>query len=80
MSVQKRRKIARETIKKCLEYWDGEPGPETVLKELFNCREVEIKDGSVWIADPQVGHYLETEDLERAAERLSSHDLFGSTS
>jgi hypothetical protein len=40
--------------------------------EVFNCREVEIsEDGNVWIADPQAGHWLSDEDLQKVLDYMA---------
>lgn len=33
------------------------------IKECFNCREAEIDDGRIWIADPQTGHWIDETNL-----------------
>lgn len=38
------------------------------VKECFNCRETAIDgDGDIWIANPQVGHWLNERELATLA-------------
>ncbi len=44
--------------------------PEDLIRAKFNCRDVDIDGGDVWIADPQVGHWLNDDDLADALAAL----------
>jgi hypothetical protein len=47
------------------------------VRWLFNCREVEINlnDGTIWIADPQRGHWLSADDLAVVSKALKAGDI-----
>ena len=46
-----------------------------LVAEIFNCREVDIDlDGSIWIADPQGGHWLSQDEREMLVRRISQVD------
>jgi hypothetical protein len=43
--------------------------PVDLVKKKFNCREAEIdREGDIWIADPQAGHWLSESELESFIE------------
>jgi hypothetical protein len=47
--------------------------PVDLVKQRFNCREAEIdREGDIWIADPQVGHWLSESELESFIEFVKS--------
>jgi hypothetical protein len=42
--------------------WEGDSTIEDAICERFNCREARVAaDGSVYIADPQRGHWIDAE-------------------
>lgn len=48
-----------QIVARAAELWDGEESIADAVTECFNCAEAEVKnDGSIWIANPQQGHWL----------------------
>lgn len=46
------------------------------VKFLYNCREADADgEGDIWIADPQSGHWLSDDDLERVGRALKAGDI-----
>lgn len=54
-------------------YIRSEPEAENWIKAACDCRVVSIdQDGSVWIADPQAGHWLSDDKLVWLAQTIES--------
>lgn len=54
----------REKTKKFHGYSDSAATGEEYVMEWANCREASIAEsGDIWIADPQVGHWLSDDEL-----------------
>jgi hypothetical protein len=46
------------------------------IKHMFDCREAEIdSEAGIWIADPQEGHWLDTDGVARLARALKAGDI-----
>lgn len=55
---------------------NDEPALIDGVKQLFNCREVLIDSvGSIWICNPQAGHYLSDEDTALVENALRLGDI-----
>lgn len=47
--------------------------PVDLVKEFFNCTEAEIdKEGDIWIANPQTGHWLREDEKEKLMSWLKN--------
>lgn len=65
---------AREWIIAAVE--NDKPALIEGIKTLYNCREADADaEGDIWIADPQSGHWLRDDDLERVGRALKAGDL-----
>lgn len=46
------------------------------IKALFNCREADVdEEGDIWVADPQLGHWLNAEKLARVEQALRDGEI-----
>ena len=69
----------RARVRELAADWQGESGRvgevsmADTVREWANCRDVEIDaaGGGIWIADPQAGHWLGTDQIAQYLEWLA---------